>query len=243
MTSRGLGGRGRGRRGCLTRAGPGRGVFEHPPSGFSPIAEKRRRGAPPFLAQLFIHLFRTLNENFRPRSLKVRSPGHVKWPHLRKTLNVRHSYTEWLITLKLSAIDIRTSIYETYISEFRYRWPKVRSILRPLHYKSKEKNERRLFCTKTIQNTLKHRVTGIIDFLSRNIVTSDPSACHQGHGRSWKVTSSFSGVTLDIDQLERWKRHRCVQTDNTDRLICNMTFSDQVMTLTWGQIFNRTFQG
>ena len=31
-----------------------------------------------FLAQLFIHLFRTLCENFGPRSLKVRSPGHVK---------------------------------------------------------------------------------------------------------------------------------------------------------------------
>ena len=107
-----------------------------PPSGFSQIVGKRRRGAPPFLAQLFIHLFRTLCENFGPRSLKVRSPGHVKCPHLRKTLNVRHSYTEWPITLKLSAMDIRTSIYETYISEFWYRWPKVRSILRPLHYKS-----------------------------------------------------------------------------------------------------------
>ena len=54
------------------------GVFERPPPGFSQIAGKRRRGAPPFLAQLFIHLFRTLCENFRPRSLMVRSPGHVK---------------------------------------------------------------------------------------------------------------------------------------------------------------------
>ena len=39
----------------------GGGVFEHPPSGFSQIAQ-------PFLAQLFIHLFRTLCENFGPRS-------------------------------------------------------------------------------------------------------------------------------------------------------------------------------
>ena len=50
-----------------------------------------------------------------------------------------------------------------------------------------EKNERRLFCTKIIQNTLKHRATGRIDFLSRNIVTGVP--CHvakviSGHGRS-----------------------------------------------------------
>ena len=48
------------------------------PSGFSQIAGKRRRGAPPFLAQLFIHLSRTLCENFGPRSLMVRSPGYVK---------------------------------------------------------------------------------------------------------------------------------------------------------------------
>ena len=31
--------------------------------------------------------------NFRPRSCKVRSPGHAKWPHLIKRLNVRQIYT------------------------------------------------------------------------------------------------------------------------------------------------------
>ena len=61
--------------------------------------------------------------------------------------------------------------------------------------------------------------------------------------RSSKVTSSFSGITFDRDQLKRWKHHRCVQADDMNRLICNMTFSDQVMTLTSGQIFNMTFQG
>ena len=42
------------------------------------------------------------------------SPGHVKWPHLRKNRNARHSYTEWLITLQLSAIGIRNCIYKMY---------------------------------------------------------------------------------------------------------------------------------
>ena len=28
------------------------------------------------------------------------------------------------------------STYKTYISEFLFRWPKFRSILRPLHYKA-----------------------------------------------------------------------------------------------------------
>ena len=35
-----------------------------------------------------------------PRSLKVRSPGHVKWPHLRISLNARHSYTDWPIVCR-----------------------------------------------------------------------------------------------------------------------------------------------
>ena len=62
--------------------------------------------------------------------------GHVKWPHLRKRLNARHSYTEWLITLKLSASHIRNSIYKMFISELWYGWPKFKSVLRPLHYTS-----------------------------------------------------------------------------------------------------------
>ena len=47
-------------------------------SGFlSHISQKRRREASPFLAQLFILLFRTC-ENFRHRPLRVRSPGYGK---------------------------------------------------------------------------------------------------------------------------------------------------------------------
>ena len=51
-----------------------------------------------------------------------------------------------------------------------------------------------------------------------------------------KGHQEFSGITFDRDQLK--KHHRCVQDDYTDRLI-----SDQVMTLTWGQIFKMTFYG
>ena len=71
-------------------------------------------------------------------------------------------------------------------------------------------------------------------------------SCHQGSwqwSRSWKITRSFfSGITFDRAQLEQWKHHRCVQADDADRLICNMTFSGQVMTLTWGQIFKWPFK-
>ena len=118
----------------------GGGVFTPPPSGFSRISQKRRRAAPPFLVHVFLHHFRTCCENFRPRPFKVRSPGHVKWPYLRKSSKARYSYTDWTITLKLSAIDMSNSMYKMYISDFWYLWPKVRSILRPLHYKSMGEN-------------------------------------------------------------------------------------------------------
>ena len=64
--------------------------------------------------------------------------------------------------------------------------------------------------------------------------------------RSFQVNQghqTFSEITFDRDKLGRWKHHRCVQTDDADRMICNMTFSGQAMTLTWGQTFNMTLQG
>ena len=91
--------------------------------------------------------------------------------------------------------------------------------------------------------THKHRITARLDTLSQNIATSDPSSCRQGHFRSLQVTKSFSAITFDKDLLEQWKHHRCVQDEHTGWLICNMTFFNQVMTLTCGQIFNLTLQG
>ena len=44
-------------------------------------------------------------------------------------------------------------------------------------------------------------------------------------------------------EIERWGWPYRVCLVETHRLICNMTFSGKVMTLTWGQIFNLTFQG
>ena len=118
----------------------------------------------------------------------------TQMPSLQKSLNARHIYTDSPITLKLSAIVVRNSIYKMYISEFWYRWPKVSSILRPPHYlllSQWEKIERRLYCTKTIRSTLKHRFTYILDILNRNIATSDPSLCHRGHLKSWKGHQQF----------------------------------------------------
>ena len=64
-----------------------------------------------------------------------------------------------------------------------------------------EKNERHLFWTKTIRNTFKHQVTCRLNTLSRNIATSDPSSCCQGHFRSWKVTSSLKPPPVRTAQV------------------------------------------
>ena len=56
---------------------PGGLISAPPPCGFSSIAKKRRREAPPNLAQLLRHQLYTMCEIFDPRSSKVRSPGQV----------------------------------------------------------------------------------------------------------------------------------------------------------------------
>ena len=56
----------------------GGGRLNAPPSGFSRIAKKRRRAAPPGFHPPYPHLFRNFCENFGPRPCEVRSPGQVK---------------------------------------------------------------------------------------------------------------------------------------------------------------------
>ena len=149
---------------------------------------------------------------------------HVKWPHIRKSFNARHSYTDRPIALRLDSTDLIRKYLNISISEFWYWWPKVRLIFRPLHFKSMGENWKAPFLTKTILNTLKHQVTGRLDTLNRKIAINDPSSCRWGHLRCCKVTSSLLAITCDRDKLERLKHHICFQVDDTDRSICNMTF-------------------
>ena len=104
------------------------------------------RGAPPFLAHLFIHFFALV---------KVSDPGLSRSGHQVTTSDLT-SEKVWIHVVatpndrplsKLPAIDIRNSIYEMFISQFWYRWPKVRSILRPreIIISQWRKNERRQF--------------------------------------------------------------------------------------------------
>ena len=111
----------------LTRAGPGGGRCLDPPSCTCNHV---------FIFATHFHAFFRTCPKCILRSLKVRSPGHVKYPHLRKSLNACHSYTGWTIVLKLSAIDMNNSMYGMSRLKCWYWRHKIRSILRAFDYKS-----------------------------------------------------------------------------------------------------------
>ena len=193
---------------------PNGGCWEHPLFFFQ-IARKQRPAASPFLVHLIIHLFRICCEAFRPRSHKDRSPGHAKWPHLMKSLNTRQSYTDWMISLKLSVIPVSIKCISPNFDIGDQRSGQFCDLSIKCQW---EKIEKRLFWTKTVLNTLKHHVTGKIDTLNWKIATIDPSSWPQGHFRSWKVADSFSAITFGRDKLNQWKHLRYVQNDDMDRL-------------------------
>ena len=102
----------------LTRALEGGGAKNAHPSGFSRIAEKRRRAAPPFFQYLLTIEFDTLCKNFSPRSPKVRSPGQVKVKNGFLTLRLRSGHTRYPIGFKPSAFHKVIDTYNLYISDF-----------------------------------------------------------------------------------------------------------------------------
>ena len=151
-------------------------------------------------------------------SLKVRSPVHVKWPHLRKKLNAWHSYTDWTIALKFSAINTSDSSFKMCNSEFWY-WCPVRSILWPLHFG--QVNRRKLkgasFGPKPFLTPSKHQVSGRIDTLNRKVAISDPSSWPQ-LPRSLQVMKAyqqFFGNKFYIVKLGQKNYHICLQADDT----------------------------
>ena len=167
---------------------PEGGLIENSPSpaiSFFSICQKTAARAPLFLAHLNIHLFRIDCKNLRRRSRKVRSPGHVKWPHIIKSLNARQSYNDRTVALKLSAIDtvsIKCIAHNFDIDDLRSS-----QFCDPSIISQCEKIEKHLFCTKPILNILKHRFTGKIYTLTKKLHPVTLSHDHKvisGHERS-----------------------------------------------------------
>ena len=160
---------------------------------------------------------------------EVRSPGQVKWPNYKITFQSRHGYIVSGKVLTLSEYDVVTSAYKTYISDFLYRRPKVRSFLRPPHYKSMGKNQLCYILWRKPIWVESYRIGQLWTTWLKNCIAY-PS---KGHLRSPDVTNRNLPITFDQKEIETWNWCQYVRIGQTIRLICNMTHFGHHVTLAW----------
>ena len=202
-----------------------------PPLRFFEDSEKnggaqRRR----VFTHLTPHLFRNFCENFGPRPCKVRSPGQVKWPNYKITFPSCHGYNVSGKVMKLSEYDKIISAYKTYILDFLYRWPQVRSFLRRPHYKSMGKKSTLLYLLWRKRFWVElYRIGQLWTIRVKNCITY-PS---KGHLRSPEVTNRHLQITFDQKEIEMWDWCQYVRPGQANRLICNMTPFGHHVTLAW----------
>ena len=161
---------------------------------------------------------------------EVRSPGQVKWPNYKITFQSRHGYNVSGKVMKLSEYDEVTSAYKTYISDFWYRWPKVRSFLRPPHYKSMGKKSTLLYLLWRRPIWVESYRIGQLWTIWLKICIAYPS---KGHLRSPEVANRNLPITFDQKEIETWDWSQYVRIGQRNRLICNMTHFGHHVTLAW----------
>ena len=132
--------------------------------------------------------------------------------------------------MKLSEYDEVISAYKMYILDFLYRWPQVRSFLRPPYYKSIGKKStllyllwRKRFWVET------YRIGQLWTIRVKNCITY-PS---KGHLRSPEVTNRHLPITFDQKEIETWDWCQYVRLGQANRVICNMTHFGHHVTLAW----------
>ena len=125
---------------------------------------------------------------------EVRSTGQVKWPNYKITFQSRHGYNVSGKVMKLSEYDEVTSAYKTYILDFWYRWPKVRSFLRPPHYKSMGKKSTLLYLLWRKHIWVESYRIGQLWTIWLKICIAYPS---KGHLRSPAVINRNLPITFD----------------------------------------------
>ena len=161
---------------------------------------------------------------------EVRSPGQVKWPNYKITFQSRHGYNVAGKVMKLSEYNEVISAYKTYISDFRYRWPQVRSFLRPPHYKSMGKKSTLLYLLWRKRFWVEsYRIGQWWTIREKNCFTY-PS---KGHLRSPEVTNRHLPITFDQKEIETWDWCQYVRLGQANRLIGNMTHFGHHLTLAW----------
>ena len=142
--------------------------------------------------------------------------------------------------MNLSEYDEVISAYKTYILDFWYRWPQVRSFLRPPHYKSMFKKSTPLYLLWHIPIWLESYRIGQLWTIPVKICIAYPS---KGHLRSPEVTNRHLPITFDQNEIETWDWCQYVRLGQTNHVIWPIS----VITwpwpdLTWGQTLTLTFQ-
>ena len=216
----------------LTRALLGGGRLNAPPPlRFFEDSEKnggaqRRR----VFTHLTPHLFCNFCENFGPRLCEVRSPGQVKWPNYKITFPSRHGYNVSGKVMKLSEYDEVISAYKTSILDFWYRWPQVRSFLRPPHYKSMAKKSTLLYLLWRKRFWVESYLIGQLWTIRVKNCFTYPS---KGHLRSPEVTNRHLPITFDQKEIETWDWCQYVRLGQANPMMCNMTHFGHHVTLAW----------
>ena len=132
--------------------------------------------------------------------------------------------------MKLSEYDEVISAYETYISDFWYRWPQVRSFLRPPHYKSMGKKSTLLYLLWRKRFWVEwYRIGQLWTIRVKNCITY-PS---KGHLRSPEVTNRHLPITFDQKEIETWDWCQYVRLGQANLVMCNMTYFGHHVTLDW----------
>ena len=126
--------------------------------------------------------------------------------------------------MQLSGVDKGINTYKMFISEFRLRWPEIRSILRPYHYKSMGKYSNAVFP--------KVRV-GTEEYLKIFLywaTLDDPYALQfwptDLSSGSFEIIWSrirFFPLTFNRTEAEHREWSQFVYLAKTHRLICHMT--------------------
>ena len=133
--------------------------------------------------------------------------------------------------MKLSEYDEVISAYKTCISDFfLYRWPQVRSFLRPPRYKSMGKRSTPLYLLWRKPIWVESYRIGQPWTIRVKICFACPS---KGYLRSPEVTNRYLPITCDQKEIETWDWCRYVRLGQAKQLICNMIHLGHHMTLAW----------
>ena len=113
---------------------------------------------------------------------------------------------------------------------FLYRWPQVRSFLRPPHYKSMGKKSTLLYLLWRMRFWVESYRIGQLWTIRVNNCISYPS---KGHLRSPEVTNRHLPITFDQKEIETWDWCQYVCLGQANRVICNMIHFGHHVTFAW----------